>query len=146
MAKIFPLWNRSASIIPPAESLQQSPRHDIPAASGNSSWLKVLGCFFAFMNTWGIASTFDTYQAYYQNYILSSYSPSSISWIGTLQVFLLGFTGIFTSSLYDHRYTRTPLSVGCFLLMLSHFAPSLAHKFYLVLLSQGICIRIGTYV
>jgi hypothetical protein len=112
-------------------------------SGGMAAWLKILGCFFVFMNTWGLASSFGVYQAYYEANTLSSYSPSAISWIGTLQVFLLGFTGIFAGPLYDRGYVQALLGIGFLLVTLGLFMLSLSTSYYEVLLSQGICIGIG---
>lgn len=78
------------------------------------------------MNTDGIASTYGAYQAYYQTDKLASSSPSAISWIGTTQVFLLGFTGIFAGPLYNSGYIRSLLAVGGFLVVFGFFMLSLA--------------------
>ena len=146
MSKNTPLRNRGPSTDTAVEHQIESSPLDVPTENDESTWIKVLGCFFVFMNTWGIATTFEAYQAYYQEHLLSSYSTSAISWIGTLQVFLLGFTGVFAGELYDRGYARALLWVGCFLLVLGHFMLSLAHKFSSIILSQGICIGIGKYI
>ena len=118
--------------------------HPVEAPNGGATaWLKVLGCFFAFVNTWGLASSFGVYQAFYQTNTLSSYSPSAISWIGTVQVFLLGFTGTLAGPLFDRGFARSLLSVGCFLVVFGLFMLSVSTAFYQILLSQGVCIGIG---
>lgn len=61
-----------------------APRHEDGVA-----WLQVIGSFFLWFNTWGLVNTFGVYQTYYQLDLLSSSTPSEISWIGSLQVFLL---------------------------------------------------------
>ncbi|KAF2100636.1 MFS general substrate transporter [Rhizodiscina lignyota] len=120
-----------------------------PQNGGTAAWLKVLGCFFVFVNTWGTASSFGVYQAFYETNSLSSYSPSAISWIGTVQVFLLGFTGVFAGPLYDRGYVQSLLGAGCFLMVFGLFMLSLSTEYYQIVLSQGVCIGIGnglTYV
>jgi hypothetical protein len=77
------------------------PRHEEPPNDTVTAWLKVLGGFFVFVNTWGIASSFGVYQAFYEANTLASYSPSAISWIGTVQVFFLEFIRIFAGPLYN---------------------------------------------
>ncbi|KAF6816523.1 MFS monocarboxylate [Colletotrichum sojae] len=124
---------------PNAVSLQP-----IPPNGGVQAWLKVGGSFIIFMNTYGIASTYGAYQAYYQTDKLASVSPSTISWIGTTQVFLLGFTGIVAGPLYDGGYIRSLLSVGAFLVVFGFFMLSLAAEYVHIILSQGICIGVGT--
>ncbi|KAL3295004.1 MFS general substrate transporter [Colletotrichum asianum] len=105
--------------------------------NGGKAWLKVGGSWLIFMNTYGIASTYGAYQAYYQTEKLASSSPSAISWIGTIQVFLLGFTGILAGPLYDSGYIRSLLAVGGFLVVFGFFMLSLAAEYFHIVLSQG---------
>lgn len=111
--------------------------------SGVKAWLKVLGCFIIFINTYGMASSFGVYQAYYESTALPHHSPSTISWIGTAQVFFLGFTGIVAGPLYDRGYVQSVLAVGCSLVVVGLFMLSLSTEYYQILLSQGVCIGIG---
>ncbi|KAJ0335367.1 hypothetical protein COL922a_009342 [Colletotrichum nupharicola] len=118
---------------PASNAVSQFP--NIP--NGGRAWLNVGGSWLIFMNTYGIASTYGAYQAYYQTEKLASSSPSAISWIGTTQVFLLGFTGILAGPLYDSRYIRSLLAVGGFLVVFGFFMLSLAAEYVPVVLSQG---------
>lgn len=104
---------------------------------------RILGCLFTFFITWGVASSFSAYQAYYQQSLLPTYSPSTISWIGTVQTCLLGLTGIVSGALYDRGYIRQLLITGCFLVVLGFFMLSLAKEFYQIILTQGVCIGFG---
>lgn len=117
--------------------------HPEPEKNHSRAWLKVLGCFLVFVKTWGLASSFGAYQAYYETDLLSTYSPSAISWIGTTQVFLLGFTGILAGPLHDRGHVRILLSIGCSLVVFGLFMLSLSTEYYQILLSQGACIGIG---
>ena len=117
-----------------------------PPNGGTPAWLKVFGCFLIFINTYGIASSFGSYQAFYEIHGLPSYSPSAISWIGTIQVFLLGFMGIVAGPLYDRGHVRLLLATGCFMLVFGFFMLSISHKFYQIMLSQGVCVGLGTSV
>lgn len=119
------------------ESVQSSPD------GGISAWLRVLGCFLIFNNTYGLAATYGAYQAYYQSHGLTAHSPSSISWIGTTQIFMLGLTGMIAGPLYDRGFVRSVLLLGCFLVVFGVFMLSLSHTYYQILLSQGFCIGVG---
>ena len=114
-----------------------------PPNGGLRAWLKVLGCFFVFFTTWGIASSFGAYQSFYEINYLSTYSASTISWIGTMQVFLLNMTGIVSGALYDRGYIRYSLIGGCCLVVFGLFMLSLSREFYQIMLSQGVCIGLG---
>lgn len=65
--------------------------------------------------------------------------PSSISWIGSTQVWLLFFVGTFTGRLTDAGYFRAVLFAGSLLQLLSTFSASFATQYYHTLLAQGIC-------
>ncbi|OCT51584.1 putative MFS monocarboxylate transporter [Cladophialophora carrionii] len=104
---------------------------------------RILGTFFVFFTTWGVASSFSAYQAYYQQDLLADHTPSVISWIGTVQVALLGFTGIVSGALYDRGYIRTLLVVGGAMVVFGFMMLSLAKEFYQVILAQGVCIGLG---
>lgn len=47
------------------------------------------------IRTRGIINTFGAFQTYYEEKIFSNTSPSSISWIGSIQSFLLLFVGVY---------------------------------------------------
>lgn len=103
-----------------------------------------MGGFFLLFNSWGIVNTFGSYQAYYETELLSSWSPSSISWIGSIQAFLLLFVAALTGPIYDAGYFRALLLFGSFMLVLGQMMLSLAHAYWQVLLAQAFCIGIGT--
>jgi MFS family permease len=84
-----------------------------------------------------------TYQAYYETGILANSSPSDISWIGSIQAFLLMFVGAITGSIYDAGYVHSLMLVGSFLVVFGQMMLSLATSYYQVVLAQAICIGIG---
>ena len=85
-----------------------------PPNGGSLAWLQVAGSFFLWFNTWGksrrpsrahrcmwvsgrltpyrytgFVNAFGVYQTYYELDLLRGFTASDISWIGSLQVFLL---------------------------------------------------------
>jgi hypothetical protein len=104
---------------------------------------RIIGTFFIFFITWGVASSFSAYQAFYQQDLLADHTPSEISWIGTSQVSLLGFTGVVSGALYDRGYIRALLIVGGTMVVFGFMMLSLAKEYYQVILSQGLCIGLG---
>ncbi|KAF3007454.1 hypothetical protein E8E13_004220 [Curvularia kusanoi] len=108
------------------------------------AWLQVLGGFFLLFNSWGIINTFGSYQAYYETTLLPSSSPSSISWIGSIQAFLLLEVGALTGPIYDAGYFRELLLFGSFMLVFGQMMLSLCSSYWQVLLAQAFCIGIGT--
>jgi MFS family permease len=92
----------------------------------------------------GIMNTFGVYQTYYEIDILKTTSPSAISWIGSIQAFLLMIVGALTGPVYDAGYFHELILTGSFLVTFGHMMLSLCTKYYQVLLAQAFCIGIGT--
>ena len=97
-----------------------------------------------FINTYGIASSFGVYQAHYQQDTLKNHSSSTISWIGTTQIFLLGVIGVIAGPMHDRGHARLLLCIGCSMVVIGLLMLSLASSYWQILLSQGICIGVGT--
>ncbi|KAK4553601.1 hypothetical protein LTR86_009397 [Recurvomyces mirabilis] len=110
---------------------------------GLKAWLQVLGSFFVYWNAWGIINTFGVYQTYYETSLLSSSSPSDISWIGSVQATLLMLTGTLAGPLYDAGYVRTLLLGGSLLAVFGQMMLSLCTSYWQVFLAQAVCIGIG---
>ncbi|KAF2761059.1 putative monocarboxylate permease [Pseudovirgaria hyperparasitica] len=110
---------------------------------GLRAWLQVLGGFFLFFNSWGIVNTFGVFQTYYETELLSTTSASSISWIGSLQAFLLMFIGAMTGPVYDAGYFRALIISGALLTSFGMMMVSLCHEFWQVLLAQGFVVGAG---
>ena len=92
----------------------------------------------------GIINTFGSYQAYYETDLLPDSNPSAISWIGSIQAFLLLEVGALTGPIYDAGYFRELLLFGSFMLVFGQMMLSLCHTYWQVLLAQAFCIGIGT--
>lgn len=89
----------------------------------------------------GWANSFGSFQSYYVT--LLGRSPSEISWIGSMAVFLLFFIGAFTGRLTDAGYFRPLIVVGSVLSILGIFMTSLCTQYWQLLLAQGICTGIA---
>ncbi|KAJ7198495.1 MFS general substrate transporter [Mycena pura] len=77
---------------------------------------------------------------------ISQESPSTISWIGSIQLALQFIVGVFSGKLFDKGYFHPLMVSGSLLILFSSFMLSLAkpHQFYQVLLSQGFGFGIGS--
>lgn len=91
----------------------------------------------------GMLNAFGTYQTYYQQSLLRDMSPSDISWIGSMQSFLLLFVGVITGPLYDKGHLRSFLVSGCFLVVLGMMMTSLCTKYWQLMVAQGVCTGLG---
>lgn len=127
----------------PVTATPAPPGMPVQPNGGFDAWLQVLGCFFVYFNTWGLIISFGVFQSYYQNHMLSHYSPSSISWIGTIQAFLLVEVGIFSGPLYDNGHLRILIAVGAFFLVLGMMMTSLVKAYYSIFLALGVCTGLG---
>ena len=90
-----------------------------------------------------MVNTFGVYQSYYEVTLLPNYSASSISWIGTVQGFLLLMAGIVVGPIYDKGYLRSLLVAGSFLVVFGLMMTSLATEYYQVFLAHGLAVGFG---
>ncbi|KAF0638185.1 hypothetical protein FPSE5266_06863 [Fusarium pseudograminearum] len=76
---------------PQRSDILQEVRDEKPAADGGLvAWLGVVGAWLMFFITWGPAGSFGVFEAYYKSQMLSSYSESTIAWIGSVSRERLG--------------------------------------------------------
>ncbi len=74
---------------------------------------------------------------------LSSESESNISWIGSLQAFLLVIVGVVTGPIYDAGHFRTLIFVGTFLTVFGMMMTSICKTYWEVVLAQALVVGIG---
>jgi MFS family permease len=116
---------------------------DSPPNGGLVAWLQVVGGFLIYFSTWGLISAFPVLQTYYESGTLFEASSSNISWIGSIQSFLLQLTGVLSGPIYDRGYMRALLLAGSFLIVFGLMMLSLCTQYWQALLSQALCIGIG---
>lgn len=88
-------------------------------------------------------NTFGVFQSYYEDTLLPNYSASSISWIGTVQGFLLFLAGIIVGPIFDKGYLRSLLAIGSFLVVFGLMMTSLSTEYYQVFLAHGLTVGLG---
>jgi MFS family permease len=93
------------------------------------------------MNTWGFINSFGVFQTYYVTAL--NRPPSDISWVGSIQVFLLFFIGTFTGRLTDAGYFRPVFFCGSLLGIIGLFMTSLSTSYWQLFLAQGVCCGLG---
>lgn len=91
----------------------------------------------------GLTQTFGAFQEIYLTTLLPNTSSSAISWIGSVQCFLVIVLGVFTGPLFDAGYLRPLLILGCTLIVLGMATLSLATTYWQVFLAQGLCVGLG---
>ncbi|KAJ4158469.1 uncharacterized protein LMH87_008993 [Akanthomyces muscarius] len=115
-----------------------------PAPDGGlTAWLALLSSWCMLFCTFGMINCIGTFQGYYQEVYLREYSPSVVSWIPSLQIFIAYATNPFTGRLYDVYGPRVLVMVGTVLEVLGLMTTSLATRYYQILLAQGLCTSLG---
>ena len=111
-----------------------------PPNGGTRAWLQVLGAFFLNFNSWGLLNAFGVFQAEYSTGLLSTSSQSAISWIGSLQAFLMLVVGVVCGRAIDAGYFYHDITVGAFLSVFGMMSKLSHATNYLVLLyDAGVC-------
>ncbi|KAJ7814203.1 MFS general substrate transporter [Mycena olivaceomarginata] len=109
-------------------------------------WLTLVGGSLVAMPTFGNTQSFGVYQDFYTRTFFPNETPSTISWIGSVQLSLAFGIGVFAGKLFDRGYFHMLLASGSLLLLFSSFMLSLAKPdhFYQALLAQGFGMGIGS--
>ncbi|KAI0104646.1 major facilitator superfamily domain-containing protein [Nemania sp. FL0031] len=112
-----------------------------PPDGGLDAWTQVAMGFFVLFSTWGYANSFGAFQAYYTETL--SESPSSISWIGGIQVFLSLTVGLISGRLLDAGFFIPTFFVGIIVQVLGIFLMSISTQYWQLFLTQGVLSGIG---
>ncbi|KAL8786672.1 MAG: hypothetical protein Q9195_008108 [Heterodermia aff. obscurata] len=112
-----------------------------PPDGGLKAWTQALMGHLVVFNTWGYINSFGVFQSYYVNAL--NETPSAISWVGSVQIFLLFAIGSASGRATDAGYFRAVFVTGSILQLLGIFMTSLSTEYWQLFLSQGICTGIG---
>ncbi|KAI3540353.1 hypothetical protein CSPX01_08265 [Colletotrichum filicis] len=83
------------------ESSPAEPEHEVYPEGGTQAWLAVAGSFLVYFASFGVVNSFGFFQTFYQQEYLKNYSPTAISFIGTLQITLMYLSGAVAGALFD---------------------------------------------
>lgn len=114
-----------------------------PPDGGWIAYRQVLGGFLVVFCVWGFINSFGLFQAYYTAHSELHASPSAVSWIGSIQIFLLMVIGAYSGSASDAGYFRLVSFTGIFLFVFGTFTASMSRTYWQLLLSHGICTGFG---
>ncbi|CAG8390411.1 unnamed protein product [Penicillium salamii] len=117
------------------------PQPDLVFDGGLIAWVQVLLTHIVFFNTWGVANGYGIFQQYYTQTL--GQTESSVSWIGSVQVFLLFIFGVAAGRLTDGGHFRLIFVSGVFLQLLGLFMTSLSTKYWQIFLAQAVCLGTG---
>ncbi|KAF1953320.1 MFS general substrate transporter [Byssothecium circinans] len=126
-----------------SEKAQSSPPPP-PPDGGFWAWMQVASGFCIFFNTWGLLNSFGVFQAYYEQDLFSTSTPSQISWIGTLQSSFIMLGSVYAGPLYDWGYLKPLVLAGSFMVVFGMFMTSLCEKYWQAILAQGLLMGFGT--
>ncbi|KAH7133563.1 FAD binding domain-containing protein [Dactylonectria macrodidyma] len=104
---------------------------------GLQAWLQVAGSFCLYFGTWGLVSSYGTFQTIYEVDQLRHHTPFQISVVGSLQTFLMVFLGLVVGPLYDAGYFRHLLATGSLLIVVGTVLQSLCSSLWQFILTQG---------
>ncbi|TVY91703.1 Fujikurins efflux protein [Lachnellula willkommii] len=135
-----------------AENSTTTPQHEVShdeecvskaPDGGIRAWLSLLGSFCMLFCTFGLINCIGTFQDYYQEVLLRNLSPTTVSWIPSLQIFFAYLTNPVTGRLYDVYGPRYLVLVGSILQTFGMMMTSVSTRYYQILLAQGVCTSIG---
>ena len=86
---------------------------------------------------------YGVFQTYYSYAIAETSTASAVSWIGSVQVFLLCFVGTLVGPIYDMGYVRLLLISGIFLSSFGIFMTSVCRNYWELFLAQGVVTGSG---
>ena len=112
-----------------------------PPDGGWAAWTQVLMAHIIIFNTWGYINSFGVFQVYHVQNLLRP--PSDISWVGSIQIFLLFSIGTVSGRASDAGYFKQTFAAGLLMQLIGLFMTSLSKTYWQLFLAQGICTGIG---
>lgn len=112
-----------------------------PPDGGFTAWTQAVVGHLVVLNTWGYINSFGVFQTYYVSD--RGFPPSNVSWVGSIQIFLLFFIGTFSGRATDYGLFRVTVIAGSFFHLLGIFMTSISTKYWQLVLAQGICGGLG---
>ncbi|CAJ2508971.1 Uu.00g139970.m01.CDS01 [Anthostomella pinea] len=112
-----------------------------PPDGGLHAWLQVAMGWLVIFTTWGYVNSFGAFQTYYTSTL--PVPASTVSWIGSIQVFLTLGIGVFSGRLLDAGLFLPTFMVGATIQVLGMFLMSIATEYWHLMLTQGVLTGIG---
>jgi MFS family permease len=113
-----------------------------PAPNGGlQAWMQVLMGHLVLINGWGYLSSFGLFQSHYTSTLDAT--PSAISWIGSMQIFLVYLVGTFSGRALDAGHFHKVLAIGSLLQIVGVFTTSVSSQYWQLFLAQGVCKGLG---
>ncbi|KAG1731655.1 MFS general substrate transporter [Suillus paluster] len=128
------------------EATLQEDKVSVVLEGGRIAWATAFGSFLVQFCGLGYTTSFGIYQDFYTQHYLTNETSSAISWIGSLNAFLIDAVGLVSGSLYDRGYFYHLMISGSLLQSFSLFMLSLSKpdQYYQIFLSQGLGLGVAT--
>lgn len=110
---------------------------------GKDAWLCLLGGFCCLFCSFGWLNCLGVFQNYYQMNQLREYSPSTIAWIASLEIFVMFLPGPIVGWVNDNYGPKYLLIFGTFFHVFGLMMTSLCTEFWQFALAQGVCSPLG---
>jgi MFS family permease len=110
---------------------------------GKNAYLCLLGGFCCLFCSFGWLNCLGVFQNYYQMNQLRDYSPSTIAWIPSIQIFVMFFPGPIVGWVFDNHGPKYILIFGAFFHVFGLMMTSLCTEYYQFVLAQAICSPLG---
>lgn len=116
---------------------------------GVQAWIQVFVANLITMIAWGYPASFGVYQLHYIDTL--KLSSDIVPWIGSVQTFLAFFFCTFSGRMADKGNVRTPMTLGCMMVVAGTLATSFIcgididnlDKALAILMSQGVSTGMG---
>ena len=92
-----------------------------PPDGGRLAWTQAAMLHLTIFSTFGFTTSFGSFQTYYEGTL--NLDSSTISWLGSLQIFLLFFIGTFSGRAVDAGLFRPVYIAGSAMQLLGEFSP-----------------------
>ena len=116
--------------------------HQPPPDGGLLAWSQVFAGHLVAINATGYTNTFGFFLSYYTSALQES--PSNISWVGSIQGFIILFIAAWTGGAVDAGYFYHLAVTGLILQLIGIFMTSLVTEYWQLMLAQGICQGLGS--
>ncbi|KAK7460507.1 hypothetical protein VKT23_009227 [Stygiomarasmius scandens] len=106
-------------------------------------WLSVVGAFCLSLATLGFIVSWGTFQAYYEEFVLTTSTSDEIAWIGSLQYSLIFLPGIISGRLFDAGHFRLCLIASTVVYVTANFLIAQCTEYWHFILCQGVALGLA---
>ncbi|GJC99151.1 Riboflavin transporter MCH5 [Colletotrichum higginsianum IMI 349063] len=118
------------------EKITRSTDDEYPEG-GTRAWLVAAGTAGILFCSLGYTNSFGVFQAYYMRNQLRDHTPDDISWIGSIQAFLVFASGAIGGPVFD-RYGAWVIRPAAVVYIFSVMMTSLCREYWQFMLAQGV--------